>query len=96
MSVVKKTVAIYPVIDSYIRKVWSGLIERRGSASYSSALGFMLLIAIGEALSEDGIGLDTSKFALDLLANPKKMGSLNQEELLWRFQERLNRALSPR
>lgn len=43
MPVVKKTVAIEPIIDNYIRKMWAILIERGYDSSYSTALNYMLL-----------------------------------------------------
>ena len=48
MTVVKKTVAIHPTLDDYIRQTWSILIRDGHDASYSTALNLMLL---GEILS---------------------------------------------
>lgn len=48
MTVVKKTVAINPIMDDHIRQTWSILIRDGHDASYSTALNLMLL---GEILS---------------------------------------------
>jgi len=49
--VVKKTVAIHPVIDSFIRKVWATLIEHGYNATYSTSLNLLLLYAILKILN---------------------------------------------
>ena len=46
MPIVKKTVAIHPVMDSYIRKAWATIIEKGHDASYSTALNWLLLAGI--------------------------------------------------
>ena len=43
MTVVKKTVAIHPIMDEYIRKIWAILIGQGYDASYSTALNYMVL-----------------------------------------------------
>lgn len=53
--IVKKTVAIHPVMDSFIRKMWAILIENGYDASYSTALNYMLL---GHIRSVQERGLD--------------------------------------
>ena len=46
MPVVKKTVALHPIMDNYIRKMWATLIEDGYDASYSTAVNYMLLCQI--------------------------------------------------
>ncbi|HXG06898.1 MAG TPA: hypothetical protein VNI77_06200 [Nitrososphaera sp.] len=53
--IVKKTVAIHPVMDSFVRKMWAILIENGYDASYSTALNYMLL---GHIRSVQERGLD--------------------------------------
>ncbi|WP_299290169.1 hypothetical protein [Nitrosopumilus sp.] len=48
MTIVKKTVAIHPIFDVYVRKTWSMLIDQGFDATYSTALNYMLL---GQILS---------------------------------------------
>jgi len=52
MTVIKKTVVIHPLMDSYVRKTWAILIENGKDASYSTALNFMLLATIFEAKTQ--------------------------------------------
>ncbi len=46
MVVVKKTVAIHPILDEYIRQTWSILIKKGHDATYSTALNYMLLTEV--------------------------------------------------
>jgi hypothetical protein len=49
VTVIRKTIAIHPIMDSYIRKTWALLIEEGYDEGYSTALNFMLLATIMEA-----------------------------------------------
>ena len=46
MPVVKKTIALHPIMDSYVRKLQAILIEKGYNATYSTALNYMLLYNI--------------------------------------------------
>ncbi len=43
MPVVKKTVAVHPVMDEAVRKLWAVLIQRGYDATYSTALNALVL-----------------------------------------------------
>lgn len=43
MPVVKKTVALHRIMDSYVRKLQAILVEKGYNATYSTALNYMLL-----------------------------------------------------
>lgn len=43
MPVVKKTVALHPIMDSYVRKLQAILVEKGYNATYSTALNYMVL-----------------------------------------------------
>ena len=68
--IIKKTVAINPMIDHFIRKMWSILIEAGYDASYSTALNYMLLEHI-RSVAVDGVNKDISK-ELSLFLNDEK------------------------
>jgi len=53
MTVVKKTVAINPIFDKYVRITWAKLIEGGHDASYSTALNMMLLGHILQYTEDD-------------------------------------------
>ena len=43
---VKKSVSIHPILNGFVRKVWAKLVEKGYRANYSTALNFMLLMAV--------------------------------------------------
>jgi len=90
MPIVRKTVAIHPVVDSYIRKTWSMLVEAGYDATYSTALNFMLLGAIFEAVKEGGWSQETRKLAWSFLEDEKTISELNLEDQLAKIADKLS------
>jgi len=43
MPVVKKTVAIHPIMDHYVRKLQAILVDKGWNATYSTVLNYMIL-----------------------------------------------------
>lgn len=82
MTVIKKTVAIHPVMDSYIRKTWAILIEDGKDASYSTALNFMLLTTIFEATKPDGLSEKTRELIWNFAEDQNTIDELNLQDLL--------------
>lgn len=76
MGVIKKTVAIHPVMDVFVRKTWATLIEAGYDATYSTALNFMLLTAVLE-VSEKGISEKVMKILQSFLNDEKTIEELN-------------------
>jgi len=78
MAVVKKTVAIHPILNDYIRQTWSILIRDGHDASYSTALNLMLL---GEILSytEDS-EKKRIEYLRSFLKDEKSIQELNLED----------------
>lgn len=91
MGVIKKTIVIHPIMDSYIRKTWALMIEKGRDASYSSTLNFMLLIAIFETIK--GLNEDTLKMLWDFLEDQETINELNQEDFLEKLETTLSRIL---
>ena len=60
MPVIKKTVAIHPILDEKIRKVWAILINFGWDATYSTALNWMILCQFHE-VAKRGITKDTQE-----------------------------------
>ena len=87
MPVVKKTVVIHPLIDGYVRRTWAFLIEQGYNATYSTALNFMLLGAIFEALKEGGWDKRTRKLVYDFLKDEKTIEEINREDMLLNILE---------
>jgi hypothetical protein len=90
MSLIKKTVVIHPVLDSYIRRTWTTLIEQGKDANYSSALNFMLFVAVSEMLKEEGITKSIRKTIWDFSENTDSINNLQTTTMLNTFEQKLN------
>ena len=84
---IKKTVVVHPIMDSYVRKTWSILIEQGHDATYSMALNYMLLIAIMEASREGGLSERTKETIQDFVNDQKTIDRLNLQEYLGQLRE---------
>lgn len=78
--VIKKTVAIQPVIDGYIRKIWAMLVDEGYDANYSTALNFMLLLAIVQVTGDKGLSEETKRVIWAYAENRALINALNLEE----------------
>lgn len=79
MVVIKKTVAIHPVIDQYVRDMWAILIQAGYDASYSTAVNYMLLEHI-RSVAEHGIEKDVSDDLTSFLEDEETIEELNLED----------------
>lgn len=82
MVVVKKSVAIHPIIDKYVRKTWALLVEEGYDATYSTAVNLMLLAAILEATKEEGLSERTRKLIWNFMEDEKTIKELNLQDQL--------------
>lgn len=89
MGVIKKTVVIHPIMDSYIRKTWAILIESGKDASYSSALNFMLLATIFVAQQPEGLTDKTKELLWKFIDDKETMDELNLQESLATYEENI-------
>lgn len=86
MGVVKKTVAIHPIMDDFVRKMWAILIEAGYDASYSTALNYMLLGQI-RSVQEKGIGKKIAQDLTSFLHDEESMNDLNLEDFATKVDE---------
>lgn len=77
--IVKKTVAIHPIMDKYIRDTWAILIQAGYDASYSTALNYMLLGHI-RSVSEHGIEKDVAADLSSFLEDEETIEALDLED----------------
>jgi len=88
VPIVKKTIAIHPILDKYVRRTWALLVEAGYDATYSLALNFMLLGAVLEATKEGGWSEETRKVVWDsFLKDRKAIEELNLEDMLTNLAE---------
>jgi hypothetical protein len=81
-KVVKKTVAIHPIMDGYVRKLWSILIDKGYGATYSISLNAMLLIAIIEVAERPRLTEKTNKTIASFLEDQETITRLKLEDYL--------------
>lgn len=90
MTVVKKSVAIHPMMDKYIRKTWALLIDAGHDATYSTALNFMLLGAIFEAIKDGGWTEKNRRLVWNFIEDKKTIKELNLEDQLANLFEQVS------
>ncbi len=91
MPVIKKSVAIHPIMDKYIRKTWALLVENGHDATYSMALNFMLLGAIFEATQEEsGWRENTRKLVWNFVEDDETINELNLEDQLTKLVNQIS------
>ena len=66
MQVVKRSVAIDPVLDRVIRGTWEGLVDAGYDVSYSTVLNFLLTLAVLQT-AKHGIDEDIAQTLKELL-----------------------------
>ena len=89
---IKKTVALHPLMDEYVRITWSIMIENNvPDASYSSALNFMLLGAIFEAQKKRGWTRDTLENVWDFAFDRETIEQLKLQETVPMFKQYIER-----
>lgn len=86
-KIIKRTVVIHPIMDSYIRETWSLLVGAGYDATYSSALNMMLLMAIMEAIEKNGLSAKTRKTIWDFAADQATISTLNLQDHIAQLAE---------
>ncbi len=85
--VIKKTIAIQPVIDGYVRKIWAMLIDEGYDATYSTALNFMLLLAVVQVTGNEGMSEETKQIIWAYASNHSLINALDLEEDVSKLRE---------
>jgi len=91
MAVIKKTVAIHPMVDSLIRKTWAALIEKGYNATYSATVNFMILTAMFEAKKPEGLSDETMRLLVSFLTDASTIDELNLEDNLTAIRETIRK-----
>jgi hypothetical protein len=81
-KMIKKTVVLHPIMDSYIRKTWAILIDNGHDASYSTALNWMLLATIIEASKEGHLSEETIETVQSFMDDQGTIMDLNLQDHL--------------
>lgn len=86
-KLVKKTLILHPIMDSYVRKTWSILIDKGHDATYSTALNMMLLMAIMEVAEKGSLSEKTNETISGFLEDQETITRLNLEDHLAELSE---------
>jgi len=78
MTVVKKTVALDPIIDRYVRMLQAVLIEKGYGVSYSATLNYMLLYSALD-LAHREIHPKVARLQDEFLSGRKTIGEIERE-----------------
>lgn len=86
-KVVKKTIAIHPIMDNYVRMTWSILINKGHDVTYSTALNVMLLMAIMEVAEKAPLSAKTNETISGFLDDQETITRINLEDHLASLNE---------
>ena len=92
-GIIKKTVALHPIWDHYVRQTWAFLIQGGYNATYSTALNYMLLTGFFLVVNR-GIDEKTREMMRGFLEDKKTLEKLNLEDLWIRYEGAVKKALS--
>ena len=87
MPVVKRTVAIHPIMDGYVRKLLAILIEKGWNATYSTALNYMVLYHVMD-VSTRKMHPKVVKTLRDFLYDRKTIREIQRHDRLTEYLER--------
>jgi len=88
-GIVRKTVALHPVWDQYVRITQALILKENGlDASYSLALNYMLLSQVFSVINQ-GIDEKTAKFMVLFLEDQTVVEDMNYEDLSIKYEEAL-------
>lgn len=87
VEIIKKTVVLHEIMDRYVRKTWAILIDSDYDATYSTALNFMLLVAIMEGAKEGGLSEKTKETLWAFAEDQATIKRLNLQDHLARLRE---------
>jgi len=95
MPVVKKTVAIHPIMDSYVRKLQAILVDKSWNATYSTALNYMILYHVLD-VSNRKQNPKVVKILQDFLNDRESIEQIQTEDRMTEYLERSRKRIQER
>jgi hypothetical protein len=90
MPVVKKTVALHPIMDGYVRKLQAILIDKGWSATYSTALNYFVLYHVFDTV----YGKKRREQLLRaFLEDTKTLGEIAKEDMVAEYIEQVRKRI---
>jgi hypothetical protein len=88
LPVVKKTVAVHPIMDGYVRKLQAILVEKGWNATYSTALNYMVLYNVFNTI----YGKKRREQLLRaFLKDTKTLGEIAKEDIIADYMEQVRK-----
>jgi hypothetical protein len=95
MPVIKRTVAVHPIMDSYVRKLQAILIEKGWNATYSSALNYMILYNVFD-LQYRKIHPKVAEALQSFLVDRKTVREIQREDRMTAYLEQNRKSIRER
>jgi len=91
MPVVKKTVALHPIMDGYVRKLQAILIDKGWNASYSTALNYFILYHVFDTV----YGKKRREELLRaFLEDTRTLGEIAKQDIITEYSEHMLRKMA--
>jgi len=87
MPVIKKTVALHPIMDNYVRTLQAILIQKGWNATYSTALNYMVLYNVMDVSSRK-MHPKVVKTLRDFLYDRRTIREIQSQDKLTEYLER--------
>jgi len=86
MPIVKKTVALHPIMDGYVRKLQAILIEKGWNATYSTALNYCVLYHVFDTVYEKK---HREELLRAFLEDRRTLGEIAREDIITEYSEQM-------
>jgi phosphoribosyl-dephospho-CoA transferase len=91
MPVVKKTVALHPIMDGYVRKLQAILIDKGWNATYSTALNYFILYHVFDTV----YGKKRREELLRaFLEDTRTLGEIAKQDIITEYSEHMLRKIA--
>lgn len=90
MPVVKKTVALHPIMDRYVRRLQAILVEKGWNATYSTALNYMVLYQVFDIVYGKK---RRNEFLRAFLEDSQTLNEIMKEDTLTEYLEQIRKGI---
>jgi phosphoribosyl-dephospho-CoA transferase len=91
MPVVKKTVALHPIMDGYVRKLQAILIEKGWNATYSTALNYFVLYHVFDTVYSKK---RREELLQAFLEDTRTLGEIAKEDIITEYSGQMLRRIA--
>jgi len=92
MPVIKKTVALHPIMDNYVRMLQAILIQKGWNATYSTALNYMVLYNVMD-VSTRKMHRKVLEVLRDFLHDRRTIREIQRQDRLTEYLEKSRRQI---